>query len=71
MPPDPLYLTIAEAADRLRSTRGALYTQRYRGEAPGALCVRVGARLLYSAAGLDAWFAAQLAEATEAVEARP
>lgn len=39
--PEPL-LTLKEAADYLRLTPSALYTQRHRGEKPGALGIRVG-----------------------------
>jgi len=71
MPDETRYLTVHEAAERLRCSPGALYTQRYRGEAPGALCVRAGAKLLYSVAVLDAWYADELAKAAEAAGARP
>jgi hypothetical protein len=40
-------LTLEETADYLRMTTGALYTQRYRGEKPGTLGIRVGRKILY------------------------
>lgn len=50
------YLTIAEVAERYRTSPGALYTQRYRSESPGALAVKVGSKLLWRVEDLDAWF---------------
>ena len=44
--PEPL-LTLKEAADYLRLTPSALYTQRHRGAKPGALGIRVGRKILY------------------------
>ncbi|HZD23538.1 MAG TPA: helix-turn-helix domain-containing protein [Acidimicrobiia bacterium] len=46
-------LTVKEVADYLRVTPSALYVQRYRGEEPGALGIRVGKRILYRPADLD------------------
>ena len=43
--PEPL-LTLKEAADYLRLTPAALYTQRHRGHKPGALGIRVGRKIL-------------------------
>ena len=40
-------LTLRETAEYLRLTPGALYTQRYRREKPGALGIRVGRKILY------------------------
>ncbi len=53
-------LTVAEVADWLRTSPTALYSQRYRGEAPGSLAVRVGARLLWKRRVLDEWLDSQL-----------
>lgn len=55
-------LTVQEAADYLRLTPGALYTQRYRGEDPGALGIRVGKKLLYRTADIDRFLDERLAE---------
>ena len=49
---EPL-LTLKEAAAYLRSTPGALYTQRHRGEKPGALGIRVGNMILYRRSDID------------------
>jgi len=46
-------LTIEETAEYLRLTPGALYTQRYRREKPGALGVRIGRRILYRPSDID------------------
>jgi hypothetical protein len=40
-------LTIREASDYLRTSPGALYTQRHRSEKPGALAIKVGKKLLF------------------------
>jgi excisionase family DNA binding protein len=36
-------------------SRATLYTQRYRGEPPGSLAVRVGRHLRWDPSDLDAW----------------
>ncbi len=64
------YLTIAEVAARLRTTKSAIYTQHHRGQAPGALGVKVGRRLLWNAADLDAWFHRRAAAAEHLAEAQ-
>jgi len=46
-------LTIEETAEYLRLTPGALYSQRYRREKPGALGVRIGRRILYRPSDID------------------
>jgi hypothetical protein len=46
-------LTITETAEYLRLTPGALYTQRYRGEKPGALGIRVGRKILFRPSDID------------------
>jgi len=53
------YETVHELAARLQTSAGALYMQRHRGDAPGALAVRVGRKLLWSSQAVDAWFAEQ------------
>lgn len=60
--PEPL-LTVKEAADYLRLTPGALYTQRYRGEKPGSLGIRVGRKVLYRPADIDRFLDERLQEA--------
>lgn len=60
-PPMDQLLTIEEAAERLRTSPGALHTQRYRGEAPGSLGVKIGKRILYRAADLTSYVAEQVA----------
>ena len=60
--PEPL-LTLQEAADYLRLTPGALYTQRYRGEEPGALGIRVGRKILYRPTDIERFLDERLAEA--------
>ena len=49
-------LTIDEVADLLRTTPTAIYSQRHRSEAPGILGRKVGRRLLWAEADLDAWW---------------
>lgn len=58
-----LLLTLKEAADYLRLTPSALYTQRYRGEKPGALGIRVGRRILYRPSDIERFLEERLAEA--------
>jgi len=63
LPPDPLYLTIGEVADRLRTSRQALYQQHYRRQAPGALGVKVGRRILWRVSDLESWYDKQAEQA--------
>lgn len=56
MTPPPELLTADEVAAYFRTTPAALHSQRHRGQAPGVLGVRVGRRILWSAADLDDWF---------------
>ena len=51
--------TVDEVAHYLNLTPAALYPGRYRGEAPGSLAIKVGRRLAWRAADLDAWLDAQ------------
>lgn len=60
--PEPL-LTLQEAADYLRLTPSALYSQRYKGEEPGALGIRVGRKVLYRPADIDRYLDERIAEA--------
>lgn len=50
--PEPL-LTLQETAEYLRLTPGALYTQRYRGEKPGVLGIRIGRKVLFRSSDID------------------
>jgi hypothetical protein len=59
--PEPL-LTLKEAADYLRLTPAALYTQRHRGDKPGALGIRVGRKILYRPSDINRYLDEQLAE---------
>ena len=54
---------LQEAADYLRLTPSALYSQRYKGEDPGALGIRVGKKVLYRPADIDHFLDERLAEA--------
>lgn len=58
--PEAEFLTVEEAAAYLRTTKVALYSQRHRGEKPGALGVRVGKRLLWNRADIIDWFNSRL-----------
>jgi hypothetical protein len=60
--PEPL-LTLKETADYLRLTPAALYTQRHRGDKPGALGIRVGRKILYRPSDINRFLDEQLAEA--------
>ena len=62
---EPL-LTLKEAADFLRLTPGALYSQRYRGEKPGALGIRVGKKLLFRPSDIDRFLDERLSEISAA-----
>lgn len=64
--PEPL-LTLKETAEYLRLTPGALYTQRYRGERPGVLGIRVGRRILFRPSDIDR-FLEELSESALDVE---
>jgi hypothetical protein len=59
--PEPL-LTVQEAAEYLRLTPRALYNQRYRGDDPGALGIRVGKKILYRTSDIDRFLDERLAE---------
>lgn len=52
-----------EAAEYLRLTPGALYNQRYRGEKPGALGIRVGRKIVFRPSDIDQFLDEQLHEA--------
>lgn len=54
------YLGIEDTASLFpHLTVSALYSQRHRGEAPGALAVKVGKRLVWRRSDLDAWWETQ------------
>jgi hypothetical protein len=55
-------LTLEETAEYLRLTPRALYNQRYRGEEPGALGIRVGRKLLYRPSDIDRFLVRRLTE---------
>jgi len=57
-------LTLKETAEYLRLTPGALYTQRHRGEKPGALGIRVGRKILYRPSDIDRFLDERLTELT-------
>lgn len=59
--PEPL-LTLKETADYLRLTPAALYTQRHRGDKPGALGIRVGRKILFRPADINSYLDELLAE---------
>lgn len=52
----PEFLAVQEVAALFHCSTSALYTQRHRGEAPGALAVKVGRKLLFRRSDLDAWW---------------
>jgi predicted DNA-binding transcriptional regulator AlpA len=56
LPSDRLAV-IDEVAHYLNTTNSALYSQRHRGENPGALAIRVGRRLVWRPADIEAWLA--------------
>jgi hypothetical protein len=60
--PEPL-LTLQEAAEYLRLTPSALYSQRYKGEDPGALGIRVGKKVLYRSGDISRYLDERRAEA--------
>jgi hypothetical protein len=49
-------LTVDEAAEVLRTTPTALYSQRHRSEPPGSLGVQVGRRILWAETDLEDWW---------------
>lgn len=55
-------LTVQETAKYLRVTPSALYQQRYRGEKPGVLGLRVGRRVLYRPSDIDRYLDERLQE---------
>lgn len=61
--PDRL-LTINEAADYLRLTPSALYSQRYRSENPGALGIRIGRKIVYRQTDIDGYLDQLFADST-------
>lgn len=55
-------LTLRETAEYLRLTPGALYTQRYRREKPGALGIRVGRKILYRPSDINRFLEERLSD---------
>jgi hypothetical protein len=60
---EPL-LTLKKAADYLRLTPSAMYTQRHRSEKPGALGIRVGKKILYRLSDIDDFLNQRFADST-------
>ena len=60
------YLDSQAVADRYHTSPGALYAQRYRGDAPGSLACKVGRRLLWRERDLEEWFDLQVAREARA-----
>lgn len=60
-------LTVHEASEYLRTSPGAIYTQRHRGENPGALAIKVGKKLLFRPADIEQYLDEQRAAQLEAV----
>ena len=56
----PELMTLPEAAEYLRLTPSALYTQRHRHELPGALGLKVGRKIVYRRADIDAYLDGRL-----------
>lgn len=67
--PDHL-LTVGEVAAFLRCGTAAIYNQRLRGDLPGSLGIRVGNRVLFRPADLEAWLAAGYNRGLAAAEVR-
>ncbi len=57
----PKLFTLPEAAEYLRLTPSALYTQRHRRELPGILGIKVGRKIVYRVADLEKFLDDQLA----------
>lgn len=55
-------LDVEETAEFFRTSVAALYSQRHRGEAPGALAVKVGRKLLWRRSDLEAWWERRVLE---------
>ncbi len=64
-------LTVEELSALLRVSPAAIYSQRLRGEMPGTLGVKLGKRIFFRPADIDAYMDQQVArEAAERVPAR-
>jgi len=61
------YLNVEELAEMFGRTVGSVYTERHRGEGIGALGVRVGRRLFWRPADIDAFFEQRQREQLAAV----
>jgi hypothetical protein len=57
-------VTVEELADYLRLTPSAIYTQRHRGEKPGALGIRVGKKILYQPSDINDFLNQRFADST-------
>lgn len=62
-------LTVDEVAAIVRVKPTAIYTQRHRGEAPGALGIRIGRRILFRPADLERYLTEE--GATQRTQAGP
>jgi predicted DNA-binding transcriptional regulator AlpA len=61
------YLDVSDVANLIPGmSRSALYTQKHRGQAPGALAIRVGKRLVWRRADIERWFSEQVEAARDA-----
>lgn len=66
---EPL-LTLQEAAEYLRLTPSALYSQRYKGEEPGTLGIRVGKKILYRPADINRFLVRRLNESRSSLNSQ-
>lgn len=55
-------LTTEELARLLRVSSSAIHSQRYRGEMPGSLGVKLGRRIFFRPVDIDAYIESQLAD---------
>ena len=53
------WLTIDDVSWLLQVSKKTLYNQRYRGELPGSLGVKIGGAVRFSSDELSAWIASQ------------
>lgn len=61
------YLGIEETARLFGTSPVALYTQRARGQNPGALGVRIGRRVIFRRDAIDEWYEREMREQLAAV----
>ena len=70
MAPGARLLRPVEVAEWFGLSVATLYAQRYRGDPPGSLGIRIGRHLRYDLADLEAWIEAQKAGSGTAVTGR-